>query len=45
MTKQELTFNKNEDAMKLLISKMEQRFAKVALGGGKSRVEKHHAKG
>lgn len=45
MTKQELTFNKNEDAMKLLISKMEQRLAKVALGGGKSRIEKHHAKG
>ena len=45
MEKQDITFNKNEDTMKLLISKMEQKLAKVALGGGKSRIEKHHAKG
>ncbi|MEN8927973.1 MAG: acyl-CoA carboxylase subunit beta [Flavobacteriales bacterium] len=45
MKKQDITFNKNEDTMKLLISKMEQKLAKVALGGGKSRIEKHHAKG
>lgn len=41
----DLTFNKNEDAMKLLISAMEKRFGKVALGGGKSRIEKQHEQG
>jgi 3-methylcrotonyl-CoA carboxylase beta subunit len=41
----ELEFNKNDDAMRLLISDMEQRLEKVYLGGGKSRIEKLHAKG
>lgn len=41
----DLTYNKNEDAMKLLVSSMEKRFEKVALGGGKSRIEKLHAQG
>ncbi|MDB4088228.1 acyl-CoA carboxylase subunit beta [Flavobacteriales bacterium] len=45
MKKQDITFNKNEDSMKLLISKMEQKWSKIALGGGKARIEKHHAKG
>ncbi len=40
-----LEFNKNDDAMRLLISDMEQRLEKVYLGGGKSRIEKLHAKG
>lgn len=43
--KQNLEFNKNEDTMRLLISAMEQRFAKAALGGGKSRIEKLHDQG
>lgn len=43
--KQNLEFNKNEDTMRLLVSAMEQRFAKVALGGGKSRIEKLHEQG
>lgn len=43
--KQNLEFNKNEDTMRLLISAMEQRFAKAALGGGKSRIEKLHEQG
>mgnify|MGYP000551329579 CR=1 FL=1 len=41
----ELEFNKNDDAMRLLISDMEQRLEKVYLGGGKSRIEKLHSKG
>ncbi len=43
--KQNLEHNKNEDHMKLLISKMEQKLAVVKLGGGKKKIEKHHAKG
>lgn len=45
LPKQDLEFNKNEDQMKLLVSKMEQKLQKIALGGGKSKIEKHHAKG
>ena len=41
----DLNFNKNEDHNKLLASELTKRFAKVKLGGGKSRIEKHHAKG
>jgi 3-methylcrotonyl-CoA carboxylase beta subunit len=41
----DLEFNKNEDSMKLLVSRMEQKLAKVYEGGGKKRIEKHHAKG
>lgn len=43
--KQDLEFNKNEDQMKLLISKMERKLQQIYLGGGKSKIEKHHAKG
>ena len=41
----DLTFNKNEDFNRLLASQLEQRLEKVALGGGKSRIEKEHEKG
>ncbi|MGL4599258.1 MAG: acyl-CoA carboxylase subunit beta [Bacteroidia bacterium] len=41
----DLEFNKNEDALRLLISAMEKRFEKVSLGGGKSRIEKQHEQG
>jgi 3-methylcrotonyl-CoA carboxylase beta subunit len=41
----DIEFNRNEDALRLLISAMEQRFQKVALGGGKSRIEKQHEQG
>jgi acetyl-CoA carboxylase carboxyltransferase component len=41
----DIEFNRNEDALKMLISAMEQRFQKVALGGGKSRIEKQHEQG
>ena len=41
----DINFNKNEDHNKLLLSELNNRLAKVSLGGGKTRIEKHHAKG
>jgi len=41
----DLSFNINEDHNKLLISELRKKFNKVKLGGGKHRIEKHHAKG
>ena len=41
----DLVFNKNEDALKLLVSKMEQRLSVVMEGGGKKAADKQHAKG
>ncbi|OFY85515.1 MAG: methylcrotonoyl-CoA carboxylase [Bacteroidetes bacterium RIFCSPLOWO2_12_FULL_35_15] len=41
----DLVFNKNEDKMNLLISAMEQKLAKIYLGGGKSRIDKQHEQG
>ncbi len=41
----DINFNEKEDHNKLLISELTKRLAKVKLGGGKSRIEKHHAKG
>ncbi|MEI6021958.1 MAG: carboxyl transferase domain-containing protein, partial [Bacteroidota bacterium] len=41
----DLEFNKNEDAMKLLLSQMQNRLNKVHLGGGKSRIDKLHEQG
>ncbi len=40
-----IEFNKNEDKMNLLISAMEQKLAKIYLGGGKSKIEKQHEQG
>lgn len=40
-----LEFNKNEDANKLLISQLKQRFDVVKLGGGASKIKKEHEKG
>jgi 3-methylcrotonyl-CoA carboxylase beta subunit len=42
---QKLEFNRNEDKMRLLISAMNQKLEKVKQGGGKSRIEKEHARG
>jgi hypothetical protein len=36
----DLEFNKNDDKMRLLISEMKRKYAKVALGGGKKKIEK-----
>ena len=41
----DINFNKNEDFNKLLISDLRKRFAKVKLGGGQKRIDKHHEKG
>jgi len=41
----DLNFNKNEDHNKLLLSELKKRLAKVKLGGGEKRIEKHHEKG
>ena len=41
----DLNFNKNEDYNRLLASDLRRRFAKVKLGGGQKRIEKHHEKG
>ncbi|MCH3884745.1 acyl-CoA carboxylase subunit beta [Tenacibaculum aquimarinum] len=41
----DLNFNKNEDHNRLLASDLRQRFAKVKLGGGQKRIDKHHSKG
>ena len=41
----DIDFNKNEDHNKLLLSTLKKRLAEVKLGGGKSRLEKHRAKG
>ena len=41
----DLNFNKNEDYNKLLVTNLKKRLVKVKLGGGKSKIEKEHAKG
>ncbi|MDA9067828.1 acyl-CoA carboxylase subunit beta [Flavobacteriaceae bacterium] len=41
----DINFNKNEDFNKLLISDLRKRFAKVKLGGGLKRIDKHREKG
>ncbi|WP_298896041.1 carboxyl transferase domain-containing protein [uncultured Psychroserpens sp.] len=41
----DLNFNKNEDHNKLLLSDLKKRLARVKLGGGEKRIEKHHSKG
>jgi acetyl-CoA carboxylase carboxyltransferase component len=41
----DINFNKNEDFNKLLVSDLRKRFAKVKLGGGQKRIDKHHEKG
>jgi acetyl-CoA carboxylase carboxyltransferase component len=43
--KKGLSFNKNEDSMKLLISNLNRKMDLVSMGGGKAKIEKHHAKG
>jgi acetyl-CoA carboxylase carboxyltransferase component len=45
VSKKELEYNKNEDTMKMRISEMERKLEEVYLGGGKKRIDKHHAKG
>lgn len=41
----ELEFNKNEDQMRMKISRLEKELEKIYEGGGKKRIEKLHEKG
>lgn len=41
----DLAFNKNEDAMKTLVARMQHRMARIREGGGAKRIEKLHAEG
>lgn len=41
----ELEFHKNEDAFKLLCSRLDLKFAKVKQGGGEKRIAKQHKQG
>lgn len=41
----DLLFNQREDSNKLQVSELKRKLAKIYLGGGKSRIEKHQAKG
>ena len=40
----DLSFNRNEDAMKLAVSELRQRWEKISAGGGKKATEKQHEK-
>ena len=43
--KENIERNKNEDDIKLKLSKLQRALVKVYEGGGKAKTEKHHAKG
>jgi 3-methylcrotonyl-CoA carboxylase beta subunit len=44
-SQQDLAFNKNEDQMKLKVSKLNNRLNEIYKGGGKKKIDKHHSKG
>ena len=44
-SKTNLEFNKNEDAMRLRVSKLNRLLADIQQGGGKKKVDKEHEKG
>lgn len=41
----DINFNKNEDHNKLKLAELRKKLSQVKFGGGKKRIEKHHAKG
>ena len=43
--KKDVTFNKNEDQLKLMISKLKQELNVIYQGGGKSKIKKQQEKG
>ena len=45
VAKQDLEFNKNEDAMRLRLVALRKRLDKVHLGGGQKKIDKEHGKG
>src|SRR5687768_16320597 len=40
--KHSIEFNRNDDAMKLLVSQMNKKLATIYLGGGKKNIQKQH---
>lgn len=45
MAKKNLNFNKNEDAYKMLLTKLNHRLEEVYLGGGQKKIDKQHTAG
>ncbi|GAB5423063.1 MAG: hypothetical protein Crog4KO_02100 [Crocinitomicaceae bacterium] len=45
VSKKELDFNKNDDAMRMKLSGLRRELDKIMEGGGQKRIEKLHAKG
>ena len=45
MAKINLEHSKNEDAMKLMLAKVQHRLEKIKLGGGAKKIERQHDKG
>ena len=45
MAKINIEHSKNEDAMKLLLSKVNRRLDKIKLGGGQKKIDKQHSRG
>ncbi|MCW8936346.1 MAG: acyl-CoA carboxylase subunit beta, partial [Flavobacteriales bacterium] len=41
----DIEFSKNEDVNRLSVSDLNRKLEKVYLGGGKKKIESHHAKG
>jgi acetyl-CoA carboxylase carboxyltransferase component len=44
MSNVDLSFNKNEDTLKLAVSSIQHKLNKIMLGGGAKKIEKHKAK-
>ena len=45
VSNKDITFNKNEDQLKLMISKLNKELNLIYLGGGKEKIKKQHSKG
>ena len=45
MAQNNLDYNKNEDAYKLLLTKLNHRLEKIYLGGGQKKIDKQHKQG
>jgi 3-methylcrotonyl-CoA carboxylase beta subunit len=41
----DINFNKNDDAMRLMLSELKQKLDKISLGGGQKNIDKLHEKG
>lgn len=45
MAKEQIEWNKNDDAMKLLLSKLRRKLDKIHMGGGQKKIDKLHSRG